>query len=154
MTLWTNLYLIHDVPDDVISHALAAAFSLNSDTITVEAPGIHSANAPSGIVVIRDDFRWQLPETRFPIELTVVLPDAMAIGDQETPRYLSRIARHLDVPFLVSIPSDDQDTSRLALPSGELLPREDDDDGDIVYEPGDAERLAPYLPKDALPLAS
>ncbi|MGC4108483.1 MAG: hypothetical protein QM753_19340 [Thermomicrobiales bacterium] len=154
MTLWTNLYLIHDLPDDTIAEAVSTVFGVSRSDVSVEAAGEPSARSPQGIAIIRDDFRWQLPETRFPIELTIVLPDALAVGDRETPWHLARLARQLDVPFLVSLPTDDQDTSRLAMPNGELLSRSDDNEGDIVYEPGDAERLAPYLPKDALPLAS
>ena len=57
---------------------------------------------------------------------------------------LIALAEALGVPILTDFASDDQDTFRVILPTGEALARFADDDADIVYEPGDAERLAPY----------
>jgi hypothetical protein len=156
LTYWTDVHLMTDLPDTAIASALAAALRVSPQRVAVASSGSPQVSDAAlrpelAALVQREDIRWDAPDTRWPFELRVAL-------NERTPAHpemiLVALAEALGVPILTDFASDDQDTFRVILPTGEALARFADDDADIVYEPGDAERLAPYLPKDAFPLAS
>jgi hypothetical protein len=159
MTLgyWTDLHLMATLPDATVASAIATGLDISPFQVVVGPSGsqqVVDAHHRVGLraLVQWENTRWDAPNTRWPIEYRIAV-EGGAPPDQEGVQVA--IVKALGVPVLTDFVSDDQDTFRLILPTGEALPRVlDDDEGDIVYEPGDAERLAPYLPKDALPLAS
>ncbi|MGI8485217.1 MAG: hypothetical protein ACR2OU_13260 [Thermomicrobiales bacterium] len=151
--IWNNLYLLHDLNDDVIANAVATSFGVPRAQVMVDAADSRLPVPANAILVVRDDFRKHEPDTIFPVALSIFPPDRLAILPEDDAKRLATIARGLDVPFMASIDTDDQDTMRLVMPTGELLERQVED-VDLRFEAGDLDRLASYHVPHLLPIAS
>jgi len=142
MLYWTDLHLAHDVPDETIAHAVAAAFGLPDDAVAVAPQGTdegmdawqqHYIQILVQRVPRDDDSRDQ-----FPIELSVTLK---AHAVDRPVQLVERIARHLGVPLMTDVgaPSYPDTRWRLVAPDGwsEVVDVDDDalDDGRMTLTP-------------------
>ncbi|HYI25930.1 MAG TPA: hypothetical protein VD767_11015 [Thermomicrobiales bacterium] len=117
MYYWTDLHLEHDDKDDRIVEAVAAAFEIATESVTVGRidDAVQDAwNAPGlQVLVQRDD---PVPgRLEFPVTLMVTLRHGTGVGDPVSK--VRAIARNLGIGLITDVETQG-DTWRLVMPDG------------------------------------